>query len=817
MRRATHRLAWIGVVVVAALVGAPASAWVTLTHGKWSDPAGVGNPGGVMTWFYSTAGEPANVAAARGASPAPPAIAAAADTWTDDVDNSMMFQFQGQAVNNVILVGLDNTADTTAAGDDIQVIPVGNAPAVGNINGVVIAAGPNGVIDTVPVLDDVLGNSLPTNHRDRTNTVGWDNLSGTTLGVHTRFRSIVAGIYILQSDIRFTTTPQTWEPGPGLAKPAADGDYDLESVALHEFGHALNLTHPDQFAPQRAPAEYAKKVMNSTIGRGHNKRDLSCDEQSGAAFIYQPGPPKHPPELGVSESRPMDIHLAAQTSLLSTRYFGGCDFGDAPDPFIATIGEYPSLEGPYQPPLPGGVNKIPVGPNGEETFAPIYAGARHKDCTMEWLGPLPAGLPPRDGAIPAPGNAQCDSQDAGKTNVTYEPESLQGNADELDDGVSISLTGLNTFTLHVMVNTSGLAGRYSAADPNQLLYLNGWEDWDCDGTWDGGGEHVVFWNGTPAADVAVSANFVSGVAMGAGRLLRFDVTMPPGATPCYGRFRLDYAEDAGANPRPWTKQDKISRSPGIGTLPEAPNDTRGILHYGEVEDYPFPVAFSPNVFHLDFPPIYRQTFPGSFFSLSPDVRVAGAVLTDPLLGGGTIHSLNAQGVVTSGTLGTWMGPLTPLNTLPVRGELAVCLLTGCPGPAIVPLTSASTRGVGLGGTVTAGTGTTFISIQGSTWRASTAFLTVMTPMGASSLISEKGFAHTPGSASLTPSATAGVLKLVTPFRVTSGMTSSEWGGFATMTVIFAPEPLQLLLLASGVACLLVLGRRRMHRMERMDQ
>jgi hypothetical protein len=55
-------------------------------------------------------------------------------------------------------------------------------------------------------------------------------------------------------------------------------------------------------------------------------RNLVCDDKAGVNFLYSPD--------GVT-IEPRDYEQ--QNS-------GGCDFGDAPDPFVATIGEYPSLE-----------------------------------------------------------------------------------------------------------------------------------------------------------------------------------------------------------------------------------------------------------------------------------------------------------------------------------------------------------------------------------------------------------------------------------------------------------------------------------------
>jgi len=60
----------------------------------------------------------------------------------------------------------------------------------------------------------------------------------------------------------------------------ATHEYDLETVALHEFGHWLKLGHvanPDC-------------VMYDSLFPERMKRDLSFDEQEGLRAIYPPRP-----------------------------------------------------------------------------------------------------------------------------------------------------------------------------------------------------------------------------------------------------------------------------------------------------------------------------------------------------------------------------------------------------------------------------------------------------------------------------------------------------------------------------------------------
>jgi len=70
--------------------------------------------------------------------------------------------------------------------------------------------------------------------------------------------------------------------------------YDLESIALHEIGHALGLTHPDQAGNRNYDSSgvsitaTGSEVMNSTIGVGELARELTSDELAGFNYLYDP-------------------------------------------------------------------------------------------------------------------------------------------------------------------------------------------------------------------------------------------------------------------------------------------------------------------------------------------------------------------------------------------------------------------------------------------------------------------------------------------------------------------------------------------------
>jgi hypothetical protein len=168
------------------------------------------------------------------------------------------------------------------------------------------------------------------------------------------------------------------------------------------------------------------------------------------------------------------------------------------------------------------------------------------------------------------------------------------------------------------------------------------------------------------------------------------------------------------------------------------------------------------------------------------------------------------------------GPLTQ-NAMPLAGSYKICfLLIACSAFLEYPLTQNGTRGLGIGGLITAngfGAGLR-ISVFGAPWTVATAKITglwttndmIPNASRATGTVTLVGFAHGPVSATSTAT-TNGVLQLVSAGRIetTLNPTDDVMAAPAVLKLVFVPEPGLLLLLASGVGGLTLLGRRRLRR------
>jgi hypothetical protein len=191
-------------------------------------------------------------------------------------------------------------------------------------------------------------------------------------------------------------------------------------------------------------------------------------------------------------------------------------------------------------------------------------------------------------------------------------------------------------------------------------------------------------------------------------------------------------------------------------------------------------------------------------------------LTDP--NNATLITLVATARLGPGTFTGISGAPAAINgnnTLPIPGNSILCLLFGgCAATLPVPLTVNGSIGVGLGGIVTVNTFADVgvkISVFGAPWTvgvASTA--TVRTPNDALGTRSTTGFVHGPASASSTAAQVGGVLQTVMATAVRTNLNPESDAIFARAFARFEfiPEPGLLLLLTSGIAGLVALGRSR---------
>jgi hypothetical protein len=204
-------------------------------------------------------------------------------------------------------------------------------------------------------------------------------------------------------------------------------------------------------------------------------------------------------------------------------------------------------------------------------------------------------------------------------------------------------------------------------------------------------------------------------------------------------------------------------------------------------------------------------------------------ITDPNQAANGIASVRVLATLQSGTVGPISGGVqstTALtkNKLPVSGIAKVCLLsTACGLFLPLDLTQLNgAKGVGIGGLLTIGGGTLInISIEAAPWtiKTGTSVDEITTPMtinGVKKFINKTavGFAHDPASGTTSTAQPSGVVQLITPMQVRTNLatgSNSKIGLFGRLTVHFIPEPGMLLLLGSGVAGLVLLGRQRMRK------
>ena len=168
-------------------------------------------------------------------------------------------------------------------------------------------------------------------------------------------------------------------------------------------------------------------------------------------------------------------------------------------------------------------------------------------------------------------------------------------------------------------------------------------------------------------------------------------------------------------------------------------------------------------------------------------------------------------------------PLGSQNTGQPPGKMRMCILfqNNCQSYIPIPFGD-GVSGVGIGGMFTVNGFSKAngfkLSVQGAPWTiglASMRNITTETPNGAITTYTKtiQGFVHGPASGTSGSSAAAisGVLQIVTPVVIETSLGAPDtWQAVWTEVKLhFIPEPGLLLLLGSGIAGLLMLGRHRM--------
>ena len=169
-----------------------------------------------------------------------------------------------------------------------------------------------------------------------------------------------------------------------------------------------------------------------------------------------------------------------------------------------------------------------------------------------------------------------------------------------------------------------------------------------------------------------------------------------------------------------------------------------------------------------------------------------AVVTNP-----TAISAGVRGLSVQLHNGTGMFTGSPLaGPMPINGISKICLLNTC-GAAVANIT-VPLNVVGVGGAQAgSGAGVAF-TVIGAPWTAGVAAVGTITQMG---------FAVGPAGNASSTAQTSGLVRLVTPiFITTANPALAVIPGFAFLDLHFVPEPGTLLLVGSGIAGLVMLGR-----------
>lgn len=122
-----------------------------------------------------------------------------------------------------------------------------------------------------------IGNGNGINNVFFSDTLYGSAFGSSTLAVTTGW---ISGTTRVEADVVFNTAFK-WDSYSGPLRAASTGGtlIDFRRVALHEFGHALGLGHPDQ------SGQTVSSIMNSVIS---NLDQLTTDDIAGAVAMYGP-------------------------------------------------------------------------------------------------------------------------------------------------------------------------------------------------------------------------------------------------------------------------------------------------------------------------------------------------------------------------------------------------------------------------------------------------------------------------------------------------------------------------------------------------
>jgi hypothetical protein len=135
------------------------------------------------------------------------------------------------------------------------------------------------------------------------------------------------------------------------------------------------------------------------------------------------------------------------------------------------------------------------------------------------------------------------------------------------------------------------------------------------------------------------------------------------------------------------------------------------------------------------------------------------------------------------------------GVMPVLGTTKVCLYGACGSSVNISNLTVPLTVVGQGGQVTV-MGAVNLTVRGAPWTTGTAAIGTLTQMGGVSPLSNTG-------------APSGNLTLVTPIFISTNIGAfSIVPAFATLNLHFVPEPGTLVLIGSGIAGLVAIGRSR---------